>query len=139
MNWLKYLFLDFDGVIHEGYRGTFSKLSMLESWLTARSEIAVVISSAWRVENDLKQLRACFSPALHHRIIDVTPELAEQPAVRQKEIELWLRQHGGRALSFAALDDDATLFERGCPWLVLTDSKVALTPEHLARADTLLS
>ena len=45
------LFLDFDGVLHPGNRGTFERAPMLEMWLLKHPEVDVVISSSWRIEN----------------------------------------------------------------------------------------
>ncbi|KWU24765.1 HAD domain-containing protein [Burkholderia cenocepacia] len=134
------LFLDFDGVVHPRTRGTFELLPMLEDWLVLNTHVDVVISSTWRLEYSLAHLREGFlCPELHPRIIDVTPDLpAHAGPVRQAEIEHWIAAHGRRTSRRAALDDDATLFQKGCPWLVQTEYTAGLTPQHLAALSRLI-
>ncbi|HQV73578.1 MAG TPA: hypothetical protein PLY64_11455, partial [Dokdonella sp.] len=44
----KIIFLDFDRVLHPDGVGLFSKLPLLESFLSRMPEVEVVISSTWR-------------------------------------------------------------------------------------------
>jgi hypothetical protein len=131
------LLLDFDGVVHRNMNGTFERMAMLESWLLARPSVDVAISSTWRLENSLAQLRDCFaSEALHARVVGVTPELHyEHRYPRQAEIEQYLRETGRARGRYAALDDDLDLFAPGCPFLVRTDPRIALTAQNLEELD----
>lgn len=135
-------------------------LGFLEQWLRERKTVQVVISSSWREHRSLAQLQAHFSADLHSRVIGATPMLhrvwgqrwgftAEQREraryERQAEILLWLQDQpipSGVAETppwrWAALDDQAALFEPGCPHLVLCDPKTGLDQATLARLDRLL-
>lgn len=135
-----FLFLDFDGVVHPRTRGTFELLPLLETWLTANPHVRVVISSTWRLEYSLEHLREGFlAQELHGRVIGVTPDMSlAAGAVRQREIESWLVMNGLQGCRRAALDDDASLFRAGCPWLVQTDYVKGLEPRHLVRLSQLI-
>jgi hypothetical protein len=138
---MKYiLFTDFDGVVHPGTRGTFVLMPLLEQWLTENAHVEVVISYSWRLENSLKELRACFgNSALHSRIISSTPDLRPIPTYpRQAEVEAWVQSNCTGPVRIAALDDDASLFRPGCPWLIHTQSKVGVTPFDFLRLASLL-
>ncbi len=128
------LFLDFDGVLHPHTSGTCRHIPLLEDFLRKHPRVQVVISSTWRFQYSLQELKEWFSEDLWDRIIDVTPEAAAGPGSRQHEIELWLREHP--ALHWVALDDEAALFRPGCPWLMKTDTRIGLTPQVLAELGT---
>jgi hypothetical protein len=124
------LFLDFDGVLHPGLAGTFCYLFRIEEFLLAHPAVGVVLSTSWRQQYSLDELRLYFSPALRVRIIDVTPVLPEGRGQRYAEIQAWLARHGGH-LRWAALDDDASLFPAWCDELVLCDPARGLRQKHL--------
>ncbi|VTU42056.1 MULTISPECIES: HAD domain-containing protein [unclassified Variovorax] len=131
------LLLDFDGVVHRNMNGTFERMPLLEAWLLARPSVDIVISSSWRLESSLAQLRDCFaSEQLHPRVVGVTPDLPDALRYqRQAEIEHYLRESARVRRPFAALDDDGSLFAPSCPFLVRTDPRIALTAEHLDELD----
>lgn len=133
------LAVDFDGVLHPGFRGTFTQAPLLCEWLLLNPEVDVIISSTWRLEHDLAALRKCFPDLrVHSRIIGVTPEASDDRIyARQVEILDWVRQNRPASL-FAALDDDPLLFVPGCPWLVTTDPREALAVAHLQKVSSLL-
>ena len=122
------LFLDFDGVLHPLNRedGALSRLPQLEITLRKFNEIDIVISSAWRQEYSLAQLREYFSDDIQKRIIDVTPVLnhLDNRYLRQAEIDLWLRDAGREYEGWIALDDSEWLFPPGCRNLILVDPEV---------------
>ncbi|MFJ9452190.1 HAD domain-containing protein [Herbaspirillum sp. NPDC101397] len=122
------LFLDFDGVLHPLNReeGTLSRLPQLEITLRKFNEIDIVISSAWRQEYSLTQLRTYFSDDIQRRILDVTPVLdhLDNRYLRQAEIDLWLRDAGREYEGWIALDDSEWLFPPGCRNLILVDPEV---------------
>jgi len=122
------LFLDFDGVLHPLNRedGALSRLPQLEITLRKFNEIDIVISSAWRQEYSLTQLRGYFSDDIQRRIIDVTPVLdhLDNRYLRQAEIDLWLRNAGREYEGWIALDDSEWLFPPGCRNLILVDPEV---------------
>lgn len=85
----KIIFLDFDGVLHPDGVGLFSRLPLLESFLSRMPEAEIVVSSTWREDHTLDELRQFFSPELRQRISGVTPSLDDgyELGGRQKEIQ----------------------------------------------------
>lgn len=137
------LFLDFDGVLHPKYEGSFAQLPMLCAWLERYPQVAVVVSSDWRLRDGLMDLMALFPSPLRSRVLGVTPDLRGARAgcdfryARQCEIEYyrWRVGHDG---PFVALDDTAHLFEAQYPALVEVDGASGLTREDLAVANVRL-
>lgn len=122
------LFLDFDGVLHPEGVGEdlhFVHLPAFEAALREFPSVQVVVSSAWRLDMPLDELRQKFSQDIRARVVGVTPSLPHLEAKygqRQRECELWLRQAypGGVATPrWLALDDRESYFDRGCQNLVL--------------------
>jgi hypothetical protein len=137
------LFLDIDGVLHPAicYDTTqlLSRLPILEEVLRQRPGVDVIISSTWRIERTLSDLRALFAPDIESRIISVTPrwqdfqdEASFGTYVRQCEIEHWMRNSSRAWESWVALDDQAHLFQPFCKNLVRTDPDLGLTDESCA-------
>jgi len=120
------LFLDFDGVLHPLNRatGTFARVPHFEQVMRDYPEVDIVISSAWREEHSIEALRLVFSEDFRHRIIDVTPILANKPHLREAEILSWLRDVGREYESWLALDDSEWLFSLSCRNLILVDTNV---------------
>ncbi|RZI39826.1 hypothetical protein EGT07_26895 [Herbaspirillum sp. HC18] len=141
------LFLDFDGVLHPVDRrsGILSCLSELEAVLLEFRNIEIVISSSWRTEYSLVQLRAMFSPDIAPRIIDVTPDRATameiiEPYRREREIEDWLRENDGEHEPWFVLDDCEWMFSPACTRLLrmnpatgFTAADAAMLRHHLSR------
>jgi len=135
--WKFVVFLDFDGVLHPGTTGTMRLAGALEALLEKYPDVRIVISSSWRMGETLDELRGWFSPSIASRIIGVTPVLAPSlRAVRQAEAESWLGANPTR--HWCALDDEAELFQAGCSWLILTDSRTGLTQDTLRKLEAKL-
>lgn len=122
------LFLDLDGVVHPTDRreGCFSCLPTLETVLREFNGVEIVISSSWRIDYSLTQLRSMFSPDVATWIIDVTPDRASrmesiEPYRREREIEDWLRENGREDQPWIAIDDCDWMFSRVCRPLLLVD------------------
>ncbi|EOB7986418.1 HAD domain-containing protein [Pseudomonas aeruginosa] len=130
------LFLDFDGVLHPEYDGqatpadvVFCHLPRFEAVMRDHPEVEIVISSTWREQFLLDDLRARFSPDIAARIIGATPVTPRidgkyMPARREGEILDWLRQSGRKHEPWLALDDAAWQFQQhrarlvACTWYV---------------------
>jgi len=119
------LFLDFDGVLHPRAPGEalFSNLPRLEAVLRDFAFLEVVITSTWREDMSLEELRAKFSPDIQHRVIGTTPVIEiEFPAgphgSREEEIHLFLEQENHHIRPWVALDDEEKLFRPRCPNLI---------------------
>jgi hypothetical protein len=133
------LFLDFDGVLHPLSRanGVFALAPYFEQVMRDYPEVDIVISSAWREEHSIEQLRLEFSEDFRHRLIDVTPVVASDRKPHPREIEIlsWLREAGREYEAWLAIDDSEWLFAPGCKNLILTDTDVGFNEqiEHLLR------
>ena len=130
----KIIFLDFDGVLHPDGVAKFSRLPVLERFLVEMPDAEVVVSSTWREDHTLDQLRDIFSPPLRSRITGVTPSLDDGYDLggRQSEILTFLANEGlsDTNCCWIALDDNAMFFEDSCQNLVLTDSSIGFTEQE---------
>jgi hypothetical protein len=133
------LFLDFDGVLHPD-RATvdlyFCQLALLEPWLRQRPQIDVVISSSWREAHPLDELREFFSEDLRPRVVSATPVIRNNKGEREAEILCWLRDNGHTGRPWAALDDQAFLFNPNCSSLILCCGTIGLSQAELDRLDS---
>lgn len=129
----KILFLDFDGVLHPDGVALFSRLSVFEEFMRRMPAVEIVVSSTWREDHSLDELRNFFPARLRDRIIGVTPSLEDgyECGGRQKEIEAFLHSAGlsKKNCAWVALDDMPLFFESGYPHLVLTDSSQGFTEQ----------
>jgi hypothetical protein len=79
------LFLDFDGVLHPEHcheSKHFCRLPVLEDALQKVPDTKVVITSTWRLEQSLENLRQRFSPGIANMIQGVTPRYSDLKNVR---------------------------------------------------------
>ncbi|MHB8165307.1 MAG: HAD domain-containing protein [Sulfuricella sp.] len=118
------IFLDFDGVLHPEYDGeptpadrVFCHLPRFEAVMRDFPLVEIVISSMWRHQFTLDQLRARFSPDIAARIIGATSETDRidgqyLPARREGEILEWLAATGRKNAPWIALDDAAWQFQQ---------------------------
>jgi HAD domain in Swiss Army Knife RNA repair proteins len=139
------LFLDFDGVLHPEYIPSmtpgrfranpdhFSMLPAFEAVLREFTSLQVVISSTWRLQRSLDELKAVFSEELQHRIVGITPTVPRGGiGSRQREIEGWMEVNGeGRR--WIAIDDRPTFFDRDCSNVFFTDTFVGLDDQTTQR------
>ena len=131
------LFLDFDGVTHPepGLKDDeFCFLPLIEDVLREHREVDIVISSSWRTEFNLNELRGFFSDDIAPRVVGVTPS-NKQPThdwlpassgchERESECESWMRKNRPWSTPWIALDDRAHWFRPECSDLLLTSSRV---------------
>jgi hypothetical protein len=112
------LFLDFDGVLHPTYSTRtdfFCFLPRLESVLHDFPTLKVVVSSDWRRNNSLDELRQFFSSDLRTRMIGVTPVIRPYVAgVRLLEATAWMKS-AHYVGPWAALDDDEFCWSNELP------------------------
>lgn len=137
----KIIFLDFDGVLHPDpcrYQSDIlCHLPRFEEVLRDFPDVEVVISSAWRQDQSIEDLRSYFSPDIARRVIDVTPHWSEVdhlfkligPYERQVEIEGWIGQ-SGRKIRWIAIDDRSYWFQPELKNLVCCETGVGLNNER---------
>jgi len=135
------LFLDFDGVLHPEpcYDDTrlFCHRELFESVVRDCPYVEIVISSTWRHNLSLDEIRALFSPEVSEKIVGVTPDWVDLPDLqevigqyrRHVEIEGYLRRSGKPWQDWVALDDKAYWFKPFLRNLVRCDSTIGMTPE----------
>jgi len=140
------LFLDFDGVMHPAGCTVdlyFCQLGLLQAWLGQRPDVDIVVSSSWREHHPLDEIQSYFASEIATRVIDVTPVLKPNSLTqydgglpqecfeREAEVNRWLHANNAHGTSWAALDDQASLFKPRNPHLVLCDGRIGLTQRAL--------
>lgn len=134
------VFLDFDGVLHP--QGCvplqrFCHLDLFEGRLRQNSDVDLVISSSWRLSNDLAALKSIFSEDLQSRVLGTTPAGPDRGGAREHQIWQWLLNSQPTA-RWVAFDDSEWLFS-STQRLVLCDSDHGLRASDLLEADRLLA
>lgn len=122
------LFLDFDGVLHPipcKNADLLCHIPRLEKVLRDYPQVQIVISSLWRCEQPIEQLRGWFSEDIRPRVIGITPFISEPDErtgfilaqTRHAEILEWIAQnkYGG---PWVALDDAVNEFPDPCLTLI---------------------
>lgn len=129
----KIVFLDFDGVLSKGFNKKFEKVGMFCQWLREHPDVEVVISSAWRIDRTLEQLRRFFEADVQHQIISSTPQRLSDYEIhqRQREIEQWISENIHEPLTFVAIDDAPELFLPNWPHIIYTETFDGLKFQHL--------
>lgn len=146
------IFLDFDGVLHppsaiagarpplepngirEGWPGTFKHLGIVAEMLRGRADIAVVVSSSWRMFLSDEQLGVLLE--LIHPWYGGS--IGSPYEARSTAIQTWLARNPG-ITDFVVLDDKPEYFidaAKAWPTLILCNSERGLCE---ARAQQALS
>jgi len=131
------LFIDFDGVTHPelGFKADeFCALPLIEDVLRDFPGVDIVISSSWRTQFSLQELRDFFSADLAQRVIGVTPSSRAASDTwlpgssvgfeRESECDAWMRQNRPWGTPWIAIDDRPHWFRPDCTDLLLTSSTV---------------
>lgn len=134
------LFLDFDGVLHPEHcheSKHFCRLPILEVALRQVPETIVVISSTWRLEQSLEDLRQRFSPDIASMIQGVSPRYCSLKNIqntlvayeREAECHAWLWTNNLPHCNWLAVDDRSWLYRPFCKSLFLVDGRDGLTED----------
>lgn len=134
------LFLDFDGVSHPEpclKSQLFCYMSRIEEVLREYPMVEIVISSSWRDEYSLEQLRAFFAPDMGERVVGATPSFKNPSSTwlpgqvpefeRQWEIEIWLKGNRSWDTPWLAIDDRPYWFRPNSANLLRTHSLAGFT------------
>lgn len=135
---MRTLFLDFDGVLHPEFcheSKHFTFLPNFEQVLRRVPHCEVVITSTWRLQFPVDDLRAHFSQDVAHRVIGATPKFCELENVpnsllgyeREAECNAWLRTNDRAVFPWLAIDDRPWLYRPFSRSLFLVDGKIGLT------------
>jgi hypothetical protein len=135
----QYLFLDFDGVLHSttsAIEDLFCKASLLNDLLSERP-CNVVISSSWRFNSDLNNLKSKLPLPRAKLVVGKTglPEIGRWP--RFSEIKQYLKTHRPLA-DWRALDDAFLEFPKECPELILCHPKHGVTEKEIGSLEAWL-
>jgi len=136
----KYLFLDFDGVLHSATRPgvVFTNVQLLEQAL-AGSPCQLVISSSWRFHHSLDELKQRLPVSLADRVVGTTgPALALKHA-RYQEIKAYLDHRGKSLANWRALDDAVLEFPKECEQLILCNPNTGMTQVQVQAVSKWLS
>lgn len=137
----KVIFLDIDGVLHalnedDTPVSLFSNLPIFENILRNfnKEEVVVVISSAWRIELTLDEIKEKFSSDIASMVVGVTEDkYGWTSGGRLKEILLFCEKNNIAEDMWCAIDDKEGLFHIDFklqlvhPNLILTDKFFGFT------------
>lgn len=139
----KYIFLDFDGVL----RRFTSPLHKLESHLLSAFEQTVlaiphariVITSSWKYDLSLDEIRSLFTEELRERIVGVTEDsVSLNGHYRQAEVMEYLEKSSVARRDWIAIDDSADLYPHDCN-VIVTDPHVGFDQIAKKKLITFLS
>ncbi len=112
------LFLDFDGVLHPNLSAPeqrFVRLPMLADAL-GESDVQIIVSSSWRFEWSLSQLKALFPESIRMRVVGTTGPAHIGRHARWNEIKTYCSNQ--RLTNWRALDDAHFEFPNPCEQLI---------------------
>lgn len=134
---MKYLFVDFDGVLHgeQINRDLFCHSTIFcERLLPYKYLFEIIISSSWRDVYSYDVCQHAFDLSIRDRVVGVTPSFGIdgfETEGRYKEIIAYCEQHCIALDQWIAIDDMAQLFPPKCANLLLTNGKTGITSDIL--------
>ncbi len=133
------LFLDFDGVLHPNLatpEQRFVRLPILADAL-GESDVKVIVSSSWRFEWSLSQLKALFPESIRMRVVGTTGPAHIGHHARWNEINAYCSGHG--VANWRALDDAHFEFPNPCEQLIRCEGSRGIGPVQCDALRTWLS
>lgn len=119
---MRILFVDIDGVMHPvgcDVDALFMWRGVLDELLAEHGDVALVVSSTWRYEYSLVELRELLGP----RVADSTPR-----GPRWDSIQWWMSQNYRMVQNWRVLDDAPQEFPDSPPLeLIVCDSLTGLS------------
>ena len=128
----KFLFLDFDGVLHPTTHVStlFSKVHLLEE-VFSKHQCNIVISSSWRFHGDLAEIKLRLPDAIQPYIIGVTGEAYIGKYSRYHEIVGYLNDRDKHLATWKALDDSWIEFPEGCENLIRCNPNTGISDREV--------
>ena len=132
---MKYIFLDFDGVLHGTKFNTqpFCLLDNFEERLkTYEDKFKIVISSSWRLLYKFEDLKETLFLKLNN-VIGITPDLGKEKLEYERFYEIckYCKDNKIGLKNACYIDDSETLFPWGYLNLCLTDGERGITEEQI--------
>lgn len=130
MKKVKYLFVDFDGVMHRNGHKAFEHAEYFGKVISTMKdvEVKIIFSTSWREYSTVERLANYLPKSIHHLCVGKTPLIKESVShPRFHEIMMYNKEHGIEDKDWVAIDDMACLFPKECPNLILTDGSKGFT------------
>lgn len=138
---MKYLFMDFDGVLH-GDNPQSNLFEHSEEFCSRlfpyKDKFRIVVSSSWRETHDFDVVIHAFDSgkySLMDIVVGVTPSLEDgkgyEDEGRYLEIKAYCEKQGINDSQWLAVDDTENFFPFDCPNLLLVDPFLGLSSEDL--------
>lgn len=137
---IRVLFVDFDGVMHPEFchaSAHFLHRDAFEGVMRMFSNVDLVISSTWRLQRTLPELKKLFSEDIAERLIGITPLYSQLMSIpetlvgyqREAECRAWLQANNRLTQPWVALDDRSWNFRPFNPRVFLVNGNVGLNEE----------
>lgn len=135
---MKYLFFDFDGVLHGDnmQSNLFEHSDMVSKMLIPfKDKFKIIISSSWRETYDFDILIHAFHEELHENVIGITPifENTTGYGVRHQEILEYCKINNIKEEDWIAIDDNQTFFDKDIKNLILIDNYFGMSEIDVKR------
>ena len=131
---MKYLFLDFDGVLHPTSHGArlFSNAPLLEEALNLYP-CQIIVSSSWRFHHDIDKIKMSLPEGIRRMIQGETGDAYLGQYARYHEIVGYLYDRDKHFANWKALDDSWTEFPDGCDNLISCNPNTGITGLEIER------
>jgi len=129
----KYLFLDFDGVLHPSLCDSKKYLSNapLLAGLLVEYSCQIIISSSWRFQYSLDEIKKMLPKAISMQIIGMTGDAYSGGNQRYNEIIFYLKANDKSLVDWKALDDSQNEFPLNCKNLIFCNHITGLGHKQL--------
>ncbi len=130
MKKVKYLFVDFDGVMHRNGHKAFEYAEYFGKVISSMKdvEIKIIFSTSWREYSTVERLANYLPKNIRHLCVGKTPLIQHSIShPRFEEIMMYNKENGIEDKDWVALDDMACLFPSNCPNLILIDGSKGFT------------
>ncbi len=127
----KYIFLDFDGVMHPEGKQAFSCAEYFAQSIKDLEDINIVFSTSWREYSSVERLAKYMPESIRDKCIGKTPVIRDcYKHVRYQEIMAFNKENKIKDNQWIAIDDMPVLFPKDCKNLILTNSKIGFSEKE---------
>lgn len=127
----KYIFIDFDGVLHRTHGTRFECVEVFAKAIM-NLDIKIVFSTSWREYSTVERLANFLPEKIRSKCVGKTCVIRESiPHSRYYEIMEYVKEHN--ITDWIAIDDMKVLFPPDCPNLLLIDGAKGFTKHDIKR------